>query len=309
MVSQIHSFDSSCILNILLAGAFPFHNRSREELDLVQRRRRLLQSFLNRLLQHPVLSGEHLFHRFLEEKHWASVLPAFRHRTPYPLIQNIGSSLKSSLPNGLTSAIAKGVSGMGEATAAISHGFHYNHPAAHVGGMTRSPSVYSNSDRVSSPNWTDTEFEAVESHPSGLARMTSTDGFEDVPAFPPSRDPSLQPVKRDGPDVDALESALSEIRARNKLFGVQVSQMEHIGKTLVERLADVSQGMTKMSNLLSALEQQEADRSSANMVARVATCLDATSMGLNTLVSHPVLALYRNQFADCAQRFLGQSPV
>lgn len=40
--------------------------RAKTDPQIVQMRKRMLQMFLNRLLQHPVLSLEHMFHRFLE---------------------------------------------------------------------------------------------------------------------------------------------------------------------------------------------------------------------------------------------------
>ena len=40
--------------------------RAKEDLNMISRRKRLLHSFLNRVARHPVLSNEHVFHRFLQ---------------------------------------------------------------------------------------------------------------------------------------------------------------------------------------------------------------------------------------------------
>ena len=42
---------------------------------MIARRKRMLQTFLNRIASHPILSNEHVFHRFLDgEVSWVSVL-------------------------------------------------------------------------------------------------------------------------------------------------------------------------------------------------------------------------------------------
>ena len=33
---------------------------------MIARRKRMLQTFLNRIARHPILSNEHVFHRFLD---------------------------------------------------------------------------------------------------------------------------------------------------------------------------------------------------------------------------------------------------
>ncbi|KAF8899608.1 hypothetical protein CPB84DRAFT_1924292 [Gymnopilus junonius] len=49
--------------------------KAKEDAALIARRRRLLQTFLNRLARHPILSNEHVFHRFLDgEVSWTEVL-------------------------------------------------------------------------------------------------------------------------------------------------------------------------------------------------------------------------------------------
>lgn len=40
---------------------------------MIARRKRMLQTFLNRIARHPILSNEHIFHRFLDgEVSWVS---------------------------------------------------------------------------------------------------------------------------------------------------------------------------------------------------------------------------------------------
>ncbi|KAF9054582.1 hypothetical protein BJ165DRAFT_1523096 [Panaeolus papilionaceus] len=49
--------------------------KAKEDATLIARRKRLLQTFLNRLARHPILSNEHVFHRFLDgEVSWTEVL-------------------------------------------------------------------------------------------------------------------------------------------------------------------------------------------------------------------------------------------
>ncbi|KAF9585436.1 Sorting nexin, cytoplasm-to-vacuole targeting pathway/endosomal sorting [Lunasporangiospora selenospora] len=50
-------------------------NKSKEEAAIVEKRKRLLQKFLNRLAVHEILSHEHIFHRFLEtDVSWTELL-------------------------------------------------------------------------------------------------------------------------------------------------------------------------------------------------------------------------------------------
>ncbi|KIY70778.1 hypothetical protein CYLTODRAFT_391518 [Cylindrobasidium torrendii FP15055 ss-10] len=50
-------------------------SRAKEDAALIARRKRMLQTFLNRLARHPILSNEHVFHRFLDgEVSWTEVL-------------------------------------------------------------------------------------------------------------------------------------------------------------------------------------------------------------------------------------------
>ncbi|EAU90095.1 sorting nexin-41 [Coprinopsis cinerea okayama7 len=49
--------------------------KAKEDAGLISRRKRMLETFLNRLARHPILSNEHVFHRFLEgEVSWNEVL-------------------------------------------------------------------------------------------------------------------------------------------------------------------------------------------------------------------------------------------
>ncbi|KAF5338617.1 hypothetical protein D9611_012815 [Ephemerocybe angulata] len=49
--------------------------KAKEDAALISRRKRMLQTFLNRLARHPILSNEHVFHRFLDgEVSWNEVL-------------------------------------------------------------------------------------------------------------------------------------------------------------------------------------------------------------------------------------------
>lgn len=44
---------------------------------MIARRKRMLQTFLNRIARHPILSNEHVFHRFLDgEVSWVRVVTA-----------------------------------------------------------------------------------------------------------------------------------------------------------------------------------------------------------------------------------------
>ncbi|KAF5355324.1 hypothetical protein D9758_006030 [Tetrapyrgos nigripes] len=49
--------------------------KAKEDAAMISRRKRMLQTFLNRLARHPILSNEHVFHRFLDgEVSWTEVL-------------------------------------------------------------------------------------------------------------------------------------------------------------------------------------------------------------------------------------------
>ena len=40
--------------------------KAKEDAAMIARRKRMLQIFLNRISRHPILSNEHVFHRFLD---------------------------------------------------------------------------------------------------------------------------------------------------------------------------------------------------------------------------------------------------
>ncbi|KAJ6496798.1 hypothetical protein DFH09DRAFT_1205038 [Mycena vulgaris] len=49
--------------------------KAKEDAALISRRKRMLQTFLNRVAKHPILSNDHVFHRFLDgEVSWSEVL-------------------------------------------------------------------------------------------------------------------------------------------------------------------------------------------------------------------------------------------
>ncbi|KDQ61603.1 hypothetical protein JAAARDRAFT_31064 [Jaapia argillacea MUCL 33604] len=49
--------------------------KAKEDTAMIARRKRMLQTFLNRIGRHPILSNEHVFHRFLDgEVSWTEVL-------------------------------------------------------------------------------------------------------------------------------------------------------------------------------------------------------------------------------------------
>ncbi|KAI0763744.1 hypothetical protein BD413DRAFT_483405 [Trametes elegans] len=57
--------------------------KAKEDAAMIARRKRMLQTFLNRIARHPILSNEHVFHRFLDgEVSWAEVL----HSPPISLL-------------------------------------------------------------------------------------------------------------------------------------------------------------------------------------------------------------------------------
>ncbi|KZT70721.1 hypothetical protein DAEQUDRAFT_724842 [Daedalea quercina L-15889] len=57
--------------------------KAKEDTAMIARRKRMLQTFLNRIARHPILSNEHVFHRFLDgEVSWSEVL----HSPPLSLL-------------------------------------------------------------------------------------------------------------------------------------------------------------------------------------------------------------------------------
>ncbi|KAJ1661977.1 Sorting nexin, cytoplasm-to-vacuole targeting pathway/endosomal sorting [Coemansia sp. RSA 1813] len=77
--------------------------RAKEDQYIIERRKRLLERFLNHIAENPILSSEHVFHRFMENGvSWTEVLHS-------PVIKNIPSSpLHSSPSRAPGSSIADG---------------------------------------------------------------------------------------------------------------------------------------------------------------------------------------------------------
>jgi hypothetical protein len=42
-------------------------SKTKEDATIIAKRKRLLEDFLRRLVRHPILGGEHVLHRFLED--------------------------------------------------------------------------------------------------------------------------------------------------------------------------------------------------------------------------------------------------
>ncbi|KAJ2777723.1 Sorting nexin, cytoplasm-to-vacuole targeting pathway/endosomal sorting [Coemansia interrupta] len=79
--------------------------RAKEDQYIIERRKRMLEHFLNHLAEHPILSSEHVFHRFLENGvSWTEVLHS-------PVITSLPKSpLHSSPSKAPGSSIADGTS-------------------------------------------------------------------------------------------------------------------------------------------------------------------------------------------------------
>lgn len=61
---------------------------------MISQRKRMLQAFLNRIAKHPILSNEHVFHRFLDgEASWVRRLP-----DPGRHLANVFADRGASLP-------------------------------------------------------------------------------------------------------------------------------------------------------------------------------------------------------------------
>lgn len=53
--------------------------KAKEDVIMIAGRKRMLQTFLNRIARHPILSNEHVFHRFLDgEVSWVMAYSAYR---------------------------------------------------------------------------------------------------------------------------------------------------------------------------------------------------------------------------------------
>jgi sorting nexin-41/42 len=52
--------------------------KAKEDAAMIARRKRMLQSFLNRVARHPILSNDHVFHRFIDgQVSWVCEGPQF----------------------------------------------------------------------------------------------------------------------------------------------------------------------------------------------------------------------------------------
>lgn len=77
--------------------------KAKEDAAMIARRKRMLQTFLNRVARHPILSNEHVFHRFLDgEVSWSEVL----HSPPISLLPKNILKAPSHNPTDSSTAIA-----------------------------------------------------------------------------------------------------------------------------------------------------------------------------------------------------------
>ncbi|EIN06112.1 hypothetical protein PUNSTDRAFT_54425 [Punctularia strigosozonata HHB-11173 SS5] len=77
--------------------------KAKEDAQMIARRKRMLQTFLNRVAKHPILSNEHVFHRFLDgEVSWTEVL----HSPPLTLLPKNILRAPAHNPTDSSSAIA-----------------------------------------------------------------------------------------------------------------------------------------------------------------------------------------------------------
>ncbi|ORY05254.1 hypothetical protein K493DRAFT_252912 [Basidiobolus meristosporus CBS 931.73] len=64
----------------------------KDDILMIEKRKRMLQSFLNRIAEHTTLSQDHVFHRFLENVSWAEVLHS-------PPLSNLPKNLLQTPPS------------------------------------------------------------------------------------------------------------------------------------------------------------------------------------------------------------------
>ncbi|KAI9143757.1 hypothetical protein BKA69DRAFT_1026216 [Paraphysoderma sedebokerense] len=80
-------------------------NRAKQDPQIIEKRKRMLQSFLNRVAWHPVLSTEYVFHRFLEPGIlWSDIAHSAR-VTAIPKVKST-----ASIASSITSTIAPSAS-------------------------------------------------------------------------------------------------------------------------------------------------------------------------------------------------------
>jgi hypothetical protein len=65
------------LFNVLLMEAdyAAAPRKATEDVNIIDHRKRMLQSFLNRIIQHPILRRDHVVHRFLTgDASWVSLI-------------------------------------------------------------------------------------------------------------------------------------------------------------------------------------------------------------------------------------------
>ncbi|KAJ1723220.1 Sorting nexin, cytoplasm-to-vacuole targeting pathway/endosomal sorting [Coemansia erecta] len=84
--------------------------RAKEDQYIIERRKRMLEHFLNHLAEHPILSSEHVFHRFLENGvSWTEVLhsPVITSLPKSPLYSSPSKAPGSSIADGTSLQLPK----------------------------------------------------------------------------------------------------------------------------------------------------------------------------------------------------------
>ncbi|CAG8528271.1 4656_t:CDS:2 [Funneliformis mosseae] len=81
-----------------IADYATLQNKAKEDVAMIEKRKRMLQSFLNRVSSHPQLSDEHVFHKFLETGvSWNEVLHS-------PPLSNLPKNILQASPANLSSS-------------------------------------------------------------------------------------------------------------------------------------------------------------------------------------------------------------
>ncbi|PIA15999.1 hypothetical protein COEREDRAFT_81686 [Coemansia reversa NRRL 1564] len=84
--------------------------RAKEDQYIIERRKRMLEHFVNHLAEHPILSSEHIVHRFLESGvSWTEVLhsPVITSLPKTPLHSSPSRAPGSSVADGMTAQLPK----------------------------------------------------------------------------------------------------------------------------------------------------------------------------------------------------------
>ncbi|KAJ1746909.1 Sorting nexin, cytoplasm-to-vacuole targeting pathway/endosomal sorting [Coemansia sp. RSA 989] len=93
-----------------LAQYAVLQKRAKEDQYIIERRKRMLEHFLNHLAEHPILSSEHIFHRFLESGvSWTEVLhsPVITGLPKTPLHSSPSRAPGSSIADGMGAQLPK----------------------------------------------------------------------------------------------------------------------------------------------------------------------------------------------------------